>query len=503
MKKFGPEQNLAKCSNPKCPSSERESRHYIPVRFVRVCENGHIDDFPFAEWVHNGSQLHENDLEYVTGNSVSLNNIQIRCKKCSAKKSLAGALSNDGLGDLAKCSGTRPWLGTESGPEDCDSLMQGAQKGGLNIYFTLPISSLFIPDLESAVPESLRVWVRQSMQSLEVLVAGIDSDDVEQMVHQFINANIEQHKCKDPAIVLDYVKELIADEGEPSDSYVSELEYRYQEHKVLQKYPGPVEKDYEATQVNAKEYGGQIGDYFSKITLVEKLRITRAFAGFTRLKPYNGKSLRDLIQQLNDGINELPADVIRGEGIFIDFNSKQLDEWEKRISVIGRAEQIISNFQTRFGGSVLAESISPRFILLHTFAHLLINELAEFAGYGNSSLQERIYSSKDEDTKMGGILIYTASGDSEGSLGGLVDLGRQHNFPQIVDAVIERSSWCSSDPICQEIGPQGPYGANLAACHNCSILPETSCELFNQLLDRGMLTGLLTDETIAYFNKKG
>ncbi|MDC4713408.1 hypothetical protein NQ806_12855, partial [Acinetobacter baumannii] len=90
-----------------------------------------------------------------------------------------------------------------------------------------------------------------------------------------------------------------------------------------------------------------------------------------------------------------------------------------------------------------------------------------------------------------GLLIYTASGDSEGSLGGLVRMAKQGTLELIIRKAIESSNWCSSDPICREVGNnggQGPNGMNLAACHNCALLPETSCECFNSLLDRGTIT---------------
>ena len=61
-------------------------------------------------------------------------------------------------------------------------------------------------------------------------------------------------------------------------------------------------------------------------------------------------------------------------------------------------------------------NISPKFILLHTLAHLLINQLSFDCGYGSSSLRERLYCDiEDNSFPMTGVLIYTASGDSEGT----------------------------------------------------------------------------------------
>jgi hypothetical protein len=91
---------------------------------------------------------------------------------------------------------------------------------------------------------------------------------------------------------------------------------------------------------------------------------------------------------------------------------------------------------------------------------------------------------------MAGLLIYTASGDSEGSLGGLVNQGEISNFKKLFEEALIEAQWCSSDPVCSDIGEeigQGPNNVNGAACHNCCIVPETSCEEFNTLLDRNIL----------------
>ena len=146
-------------------------------------------------------------------------------------------------------------------------------------------------------------------------------------------------------------------------------------------------------------------------------------------------------------------------------------------------------------------NITPQFILIHTFAHLIINQFSYECGYGSSSLRERIYCNLDfPKEKMNGVLIYTASGDSEGSMGGLVRQGQPGNLETIVNNAIENARWCSSDPICIDSIGQGPNSCNLAACHNCALLPETCCEESNMLLDRAMLIGTLNDPELGYFN---
>lgn len=104
---------------------------------------------------------------------------------------------------------------------------------------------------------------------------------------------------------------------------------------------------------------------------------------------------------------------------------------------------------------------------------------------------------------MAGILLYTAAGDAEGTLGGLVRMGKAGRLEQLLFRAIDGARWCSADPVCMEMGQgvgQGPDSLNLAACHGCSLVPETACEEFNRLLDRGLVVGALDGSVIGYFN---
>src|SRR5262249_49459417 len=145
--------------------------------------------------------------------------------------------------------------------------------------------------------------------------------------------------------------------------------------------------------------------------------------------------------------------------------------------------------------------ITPKFILLHTLAHLLINRLSFDCGYGSSSLRERLYcDAEDRDHPMQGVLIYTASGDSEGTMGGLVRQGNPGRLENTLIRSLRAAQWCSSDPICMESTGQGPESCNLAACHSCALLPETSCEEGNRLLDRVLVVGLPDNLDIGFFS---
>jgi len=143
-------------------------------------------------------------------------------------------------------------------------------------------------------------------------------------------------------------------------------------------------------------------------------------------------------------------------------------------------------------------SWASRFLLVHTLAHIVINQLVFECGYSTASLRERLYVSDDSDAPMAGVLIYTSSGDSEGTLGGLVRLAEPKRFHDVVLHAIERASWCSADPVCAEVSNAGD--ANLAACQSCVLLPETSCETFNRGLDRAMVVGTPSSPNSGFFS---
>jgi hypothetical protein len=141
--------------------------------------------------------------------------------------------------------------------------------------------------------------------------------------------------------------------------------------------------------------------------------------------------------------------------------------------------------------------ISPRLLLIHTLAHALIDQWALDCGYPAASLRERLYVSDDAM----GVLIYTATSDSAGSLGGVVSMAEPGIFEGSIREAIARSSWCSTDPLCLEAGTQGADSQNLAACHACVLLPETSCEESNVFLDRATLVGPTDHPELGYFNQ--
>lgn len=234
------------------------------------------------------------------------------------------------------------------------------------------------------------------------------------------------------------------------------------------------------------------GKLISQVVAVSKLKEILVFTGFSRggAVAQSEAEPKEVVvpPAIEENIGWLPAVELYGEGIFIGLNEAVLQRWERHPAVIKRVQIL----QSRYSGSGLNFEdlvVVPRFVLLHALSHLLIKTLESDAGYPAASLKEKIYSSQDPDNPMAGILIYTAIADVDGTLGGLVELCEPRSLLQILTKVYDKMQWCSLDPVCTGHKGQGPAMLNLAACHACLLVPETSCMYGNVLLDRVLLKG--------------
>jgi hypothetical protein len=242
------------------------------------------------------------------------------------------------------------------------------------------------------------------------------------------------------------------------------------------------------------------------------MRETRVLSGFTRVNgdfasapggngssggPGNPRGHLWRERPTRNADQWLPAYRVYGEGIFLRFAESAIQEWEQRDNVRARAEYLVASHNkalvARDRDPIEAEAVPGRLMMLHTLSHMLIQQLTFDCGYGTAALRERLYVSARPGNQMAGMLLYTADGDSEGTMGGLVRMGNTEPLQKLMQSALERAEWCSSDPVCMEAGDkggQGPDSCNLAACHACALLPETSCEHFNRYLDRGLVIGV-------------
>lgn len=199
-------------------------------------------------------------------------------------------------------------------------------------------------------------------------------------------------------------------------------------------------------------------------------------------------------------------------GWYLQLDEEAVAAWETKVeaSDLWEAHRAAHerNFNARF--SETAKDVDPdarfrpaRYWLLHTLSHVLIREMAMYSGYSAASLSERIYAWRAEEGRpaAAGLLIVTTASDSDGTLGGLVQLSESGNLERVMSRALRRASRCSSDPVCAHRTPKEPEDfLHGAACHTCAMASETSCERANRFLDRRFLVDLPGGQGFGFFH---
>ncbi|WP_329050765.1 DUF1998 domain-containing protein [Streptomyces violaceus] len=479
----------------------------VPSRFVVACESGHLGEFPYWQWVHRSANRDATRIGQCggrlklrsSGRTSSLRSILVSCTCGQAPEvSMEGSFRRNALKDLGlKCRGPRPWLGTSTPAEECGLPLRTLQRGS---------SSVWQPVLKSAL--SIPPWSSGRADPLAEHWDALRQYDSREHVEIYLKGAFKGRECPVP---LDEVMTLLAAEREedPDSEAASAFDHRYRalrnkEYERLRSGNDESEHSRDEQFVCETPPGDQSMLAPLGITgpmLVKKLREVRALKAFTRLIDAESTTDSKEMPLSEHALRWLPAMEVRGEGVFLRLDEDRLGTWEKATAVAARVERMRTAHQRVLEqraddpSRAVPSPATPRMVLLHTLAHVLINEWSLEAGYPAASLRERLYAADD----MAGVLIYTATSDSAGSLGGLVAQGEPELLDRTVRSAIRRAEWCSSDPLCMETDAPGTNGTNLAACHACVMLPETSCEHNNILLDRALLVGPPQDPDLGYF----
>lgn len=508
----------------KCTECEPRgwTRYIVQVPFVAMCDAGHIQDFPWVEWVYQSATPPQDipPMRLLSTGGMTLAGQKVKIDG-GPERTLAGITNAsqggtdtelsrvlDSSGTLFLCPGHRPWLGTENG-EGCGRPLRGTLRSAANVYFAQVHSSIYLPRSDdSTVAEVIALMEQPPISTfIEILTGAGVTPDPSQLRTQF-HELIGGFTDRQLQLAIDTVcsSEEGNQQNERTEGDDAETGFRRQEYDSL-----ITAADFDQLVLkpaNLNLYFSDFSQYFANITLVHKLRETRALTGFTRVFADTDLGLEYLkrMLRLNESDEQwLPAYMVFGEGIFLTLNEQRLQQWESQSDVQDRVQPLVVRYNIlRQARHLRDRHVGPRYLLLHTLAHLLINRLTYECGYSSAALRERLYVSENPNAPMAGILIYTAAGDAEGTLGGLVRMGKPGQLEPLLERALSGARWCSADPVCMEMGQsggQGPDSLNLAACHGCSLVPETACEEYNRLLDRGLVIGSNDNSSLGYFNK--
>ncbi len=472
-----------------------EKQEVVATRFVRACRRGHVDDFDWFGLVHGGDSgcpgtrplwLDEE------GTSGDLAEIVVRCE-CGKRRRMHRATEE---GVLGQCSGRLPWLGPDQ-REDCEEPSRLLIRTATNSYFPRLIRVLSLP--EDAV--GLAEVVKDHWEDLQIV------DDAATLA--FI-----KRKAQVAAALHPFADEQTLEairrrkHGGGGKRPVKEAELR----AILHAPEGcgdepPVDDLFHVRRLPESHWrrSGNTGGP-TAVYQLHRLREVLALTGFTRFDPIlddihgdEPKEAKVEVARLADEPKWFPAVENRGEGVFLEFSNDALKSWQERPAVRKREAALEAGhrkWQEQRDGPTPGFP-GARYLLLHTLSHLLIQSFALRCGYPAGAIRERIYVEEEGS----GVLLYTASPDAEGTLGGLVHQAR--SIEAHLAAALRSAEVCSNDPVCSEHDPSSSLEGRWlhgAACHGCALISETSCEMRNDHLDRALVAPTLHLRDAAFFD---
>jgi len=473
---------------------DRKVRPVVPVRFVQACVRGHISDLNWYGLARNKLDTpHTGDLWFDEGGAGNdFTDIFVRDEQTGMRRPLSDAAVPGGS-VLGMCSGRQPWLGARI-RQQCDKPNRLLTRAASNAYFSQTMGVISIPDADEALKEAIdRVWedylryaeseqdVKRDRKkekvaaALEGLSDGVVWDEVQRRLKGVVP---EQKGIKQAEIETLLTQKPSLGEDKPEGDF-------YARAHPIGALPGAAQ--------------GKV----DRLVLVHRLREVTTQVGFTRFEAtmpdVNGELDLDIeLAPLSRELTWLPATQNRGEGVFMSFAPAAIAAWLQRPGVKARAKHLIGGFEVwkqRKGKDTATFSGLP-YMMLHSLAHLLITALSLDCGYSASAIRERIYAGESGY----GILLYTGSPGSEGTLGGLVDMGK--NIGRHLERALELGRLCSNDPVCAQHGPADLHEERFlhgAACHGCLLIAETSCERRNEMLDRALVVPTVATPDAAFF----
>jgi hypothetical protein len=494
---------------------------WVPVRFVQACINGHLSDIDWNAFAHNSFNppAHQDQLwldEAGSGND--FDEIFVRCE-CGARRPLAQTKLKDShvLGD---CQGQMPWLKNDH--ESCigriwDEQTQQFKETGRpepnrllvrsasNAYFSHTMSVISIPDKTQELYDALNEFYDGDLEETE------DIDDLIRTIKKTRYAKLHPF---DPVKIWEAIQHRRAGGKKEEDRSIKSVELESLLQTPLENSPEAQQNkskegiDFEAARRSPDSISPIWKPYLSQIVLIHRLREVIAQVGFTRFESYfpdveDGElDINPRRAPLSKDIKWVPTIENKGEGIFLAFDTQAVETWVNNNEYAKqRNEELHQGYLTWLKTRGLPRESSKypglAYIMLHTLSHLLLTEISLDCGYSASAIKERVYAISGQGY---GILLYTSTTGSEGSLGGLVNIGR--NIENYLHRSLQRGRLCSNDPICAHHDPSNIEEDRLlhgAACHGCVLIAETSCENRNEFLDRALVVNTVAKSQAAFF----
>jgi hypothetical protein len=493
--RYGKRPDLAKYVHAHClkqgatPVPRR--RACIPARFLIVCDNGHLDDFPYVEYVHatrhegvcDGPTLTMTDASSTLGPRVFVN-----CTNCDHGRSIQEAAGSDGWQNLPACRGRHPHLQRfDSAP--CHAKPKLIVLGASNLWFAVSASALHLPQGQTVEDLVAAHWdilgVQPSAAVALMIIDGMDS-----------LRGLRPHPIHEVWATIEKLRDMGGPVPPEVPDNLRDAEWQLLSRPTTERQ----DEDFRAVPTPSPEGYDALID---QVVLVSRLREVRALIGFTRLNAPERDDLSSTKRlPLSRGQAEwVPAVEQRGEGIFLQLREDRVARWAESVGEHEHIEALRrAYYQWATDRNLTAQPGFPiaRFTLLHTLSHMVMRQVALECGYSSASLRERIYLGTPS-APMAGVLLSTAASDSEGTLGGLVALGERRYLERILRQALVDATYCSSDPLCAEHMPAFPSAVlHNAACHACLFASETSCESGNRWLDRAVLVDLPGSDGLAF-----
>ncbi|MBI4586018.1 MAG: DUF1998 domain-containing protein [Planctomycetes bacterium] len=466
----------------------------VPVRFVRACRRGHIGDIDWRAFIHRGQANCHRDLWIEErGTSGDLSEVSLRCD-CGERRDLVEAAMIESRA-LGSCDGNRPWLGANA-REACGEPSRLLVRTASNAYFPQLLGVISLPDRGDDLSRILdHYWTQylqyvENAEGLRLLCQSIPP--LRQALERFATEDV--------------LREILARKGggaQGPEKLVKQAEIETlvaSEEEIGEDRP---EGDFYARALPRQAWDETWMAPVERVVLVHRLREVTAQVGFTRFEAL----APDIEGELEMGVRRaalarevtwLPAIENRGEGIFIHIRKEAVERWARRPAVEERGRALLRGFDAWKDELHVHNREFPGlpFIFLHSLSHLLLTAVALECGYPASAIRERVYAGQGGY----GILLYTASPDSEGTLGGLVQAGRR--LREHFRSALEMGRLCSNDPVCAQHRPDSPHEHRFlsgAACHGCLLIAETSCEQYNGFLDRALVVPTVDLHEAAFF----